>query len=296
MHWSWQRWTLQKAVHTKMSDIAKYHKVWKQQEKLLKPSQISSIHSMCMTTTICIASHLVPPQPRTLKICYQSVKWEKRPSSHSSRSCWLTVKRSNAPLKRQMLNTFANVAKSAKVTRPRKNKQLTAQRNVFGQLILLSLKHEICKEWVNSYPLRPVPWPLYSHKWQHPYEDWQSQVMRALENDSYHVVKPNQRHITYIINGCALFRAQVALPTTFGELTESILDQLPKVELTDFITDKYEALSIKAIERMRRGSTKPHLINGSLIKIPRDWKAFLSCNQNKQSLISFLLKEWKQNK
>ena len=66
----------------------KYHKVWKQQEKLLKPSQISSIHSMCMTTTICIASHLVPPQPRTLrKICYQSVKWGKRPSSHSSNSC-----------------------------------------------------------------------------------------------------------------------------------------------------------------------------------------------------------------
>ena len=27
------------------------------------------------------------------------------------------------------------------------------------------------------------------------------------------------------------------------------------------------------MERMRRGSTKPHLINGSLTKIPRDWKA-----------------------
>ena len=273
-----------------MSDIAKYHKVWKQQEKLVKPSQISSIHSMCMTTTICIASHLVPPQPRTLrKICYQSVKWGKRPSSHSSRSCI------NAPLKRQMLKTFANVAKSAKVTRPRKNKQLTAQRKFFGKLILLSLKLETCKERVNSYPLRPVPWPLATRD-STPMKTDKSQVMHALENDSHHVVKPNQRHITYIINGCALFRAQVTLPTTFGELAESTLDQLPKVELVDFITDKYEALSIKAIERMRRGSTKPHLINGSLTKIPRDWKAFLSCNQNKQSLISFLLKEWKQNK
>ena len=273
-----------------MSDIAKYHKMWKQHEKLLKPSQISSIHSMCMTTTIFIASHLVPPQPRTLrKICYQSVKWGKRPSSHSSRSCI------NAPLKRQMLKTFANVAKSAKVTRPGKNKQLTAQRNVFGQLILLSLKLEICKERVNSYPLRPVPWSLATSD-STPMKTDKSRVMHALKNDSHHVVKPNQRHITCIINGCALFRAQVALPTTFGELAESILDQLPKAELVDFIIDKYEALSIKAIERMRRGSTKPHLINGSLTKIPRDWKAFLSCNQNKQSLISFLLKEWKQNK
>ena len=131
-HWSWQRWTLQKVVHTKMSDIAKYHKMWKQQEKLLKPSQISSIHSMCTTRTICSASHLVPPQPRTLrKICYQPVKWGKRPSPHSSRCIWLTVKSINAPLKRQMLKMFANLAKSAKVTRPRKNKQMTAQQNVF---------------------------------------------------------------------------------------------------------------------------------------------------------------------
>ena len=47
---------------------------------------------------------------------------------------------------------------------------------------------------------------------------------------------------------------------------------------------------------MRRGSAKPHLISGPLTKIPRDWKAFLCCDQNKQSFISFLLKEWQQNK
>ena len=164
-----------------MSDIANYHKVWKQQETLLKPSQISSIHSMCMTTTICIASHLVPQQPRTLrKICYQPVKWGKRPSSHSSRSGWLTVTSINASLKRQMLKTFANLAKSAKVTRPRNTKQLTAQWNVFGQLILLSLKHEICMERVNSYPLGPVPWPLATSDGI-PMKTDKSRVMHALE-------------------------------------------------------------------------------------------------------------------
>ena len=164
-----------------MSDISNYHKVWEQEETLLKPSQISSIHSMCMTTTICIASHLVPQQPRTLrKICYQSVKWGKTPSSHSSRSGWLTVTSINASLKRQMLKTFANLAKSAKVTRPRNNKQLTAQRNVFGQLILLSVKHEICMERVNSYPLGPVPWPLATSDGT-PMKTDKSQVIHALE-------------------------------------------------------------------------------------------------------------------
>lgn len=61
----------------------------------------------------------------------------------------------------------------------------------------------------------------------------------------------------------------------------------------DFITDKYEALSIKSTERMCRGSSKPHLIKGSLTKVP---KTFLSCDKNKQSFVSFLLVEWKNCK
>ena len=144
-----------------------------------------------------------------------SVKWGKRPSPHSSRYGWLTVKSISAPLKRQMLKMFANLAHSAKVTRPRKSKQLTAQQNVFGQVILLSLKHEICMERVNSYPLGPVPWPLVRSVGT-PVKTDKSQLTHALENDSHHVVKPNQRHITYIIDGCALFQVWVALPTTFG--------------------------------------------------------------------------------
>ncbi len=42
--------------------------------------------------------------------------------------------------------------------------------------------------------------------------------------------------------------------------------QLPNVELVDLIIDKCEALSIKAIERKRRGSTKFHPISDELIK------------------------------
>ena len=139
----------------------------------------------------------------------------------------MTVTSINASLKRQMLKTFANLAKSAKVTRPRKNKQLTAQRNVFGQLILLSLKHEICMERVNSYPLGPVPWPLATSDGT-PMKTDKSQMMHALENDSHHVVKPNEdiSHTSSMAVHCAL----VALPITFGEFAESILDQLPKVE------------------------------------------------------------------
>ena len=51
------------------------------------------------------------------------------------------------------MKTFANLAKSVKVTgATKKTKQLTEERNVFGQLILLSL----------SYPLYSATlWDLY---------------------------------------------------------------------------------------------------------------------------------------
>ena len=102
-----------------------------------------------------------------------------------------------------------NVCQSCKICKSDMNKQLTAQRNVFGQLILLSLKHEICMEWVNSYPLGPVPLPLAISD-STPVKTDKSQLTHALENDSHHVVKPNQRHNYHIPHRC------LGLRTTFG--------------------------------------------------------------------------------
>ena len=50
------------------------------------------------------------------------------------------------------------MAKTIKVTgQSEKTKQITSERNVFGQLVVLALKHEISMEKVLSYPLGPVP-------------------------------------------------------------------------------------------------------------------------------------------
>ena len=63
----------------------------------------------------------------------------------------------HAPIKKLRLKTFANLAKTIKVTgQSKKTKQITSERNVFGQLVVLALKHEISMERVLSYPLGPV--------------------------------------------------------------------------------------------------------------------------------------------
>ena len=88
----------------------------------------------------------------------------------------------------------------------------------------------------------------------------------------------------------------MALPTTLRELAESLFEKLPKTLRLDFVTDSYFTQSIKSIERTRRGTAKTHLIKGSSITVPRDWKGFLSNEENKMNFTRFLLDEWKKDK
>ena len=67
----------------------------------------------------------------------------------------------HASVKKQNLKTFANQAKISLVQgKARKNIEITAERNVFGQLVILALQHELSLERVLSYPLGPVRWAL----------------------------------------------------------------------------------------------------------------------------------------
>ena len=57
----------------------------------------------------------------------------------------------DASVKKQNLKTFANQAKISLVQgKARKNIEITAERNVFGQLVILALQHELSLERVLS--------------------------------------------------------------------------------------------------------------------------------------------------
>ena len=202
----------------------------------------------------------------------------------------------NAPIKKQKLKTFASLSKTAKVTAvSKKSKEIKAERNVFGQLVIIALENQISLEKVMTYPLGPVPWALATSDGL-PVKTDKSKLLHALEENSHRVESLDNLSITnYVIDGNALMHAQVALPDTFGELAIKMFDQLPKVPRVDFVTDSYFPLSIKNIERKRRGSDKAHLIKGPLTKVPRNWKSFLSSEENKQNFIKFLLTEWKKD-
>ena len=163
---------------------------------------------------------------------------------------------------------------------------------MFGQLVVLALKHEISMERVLSYPLGPVPASLGAPD-GFPIKTDKAKLLHSLESDSSRADTHSMSH--YVIDGNALLQAQVTLPDTFKELAANVFKQLPKMKRVDFVTDTYLPLSVKGLERERRGTSKGYLIKGPLMKVPRDWKAFMSSKGNKQQLTQFLLSEWRSN-
>lgn len=168
------------------------------------------------------------------------------------------------PIKRQNLKTFASLAKTVKVSgTENKSKQIKAERNVFGQLILLALEHNISMEKVLAYPLGPVPWSLATAD-GFPVKTDKSKLMNSIVPQTSLEQRPNLPRSTYIMDGNALYQSQVSIPKTFADLAESLFDQLPKSPRVDFVTDTYLPMSIKETERTRRGLLKSFLIQADL--------------------------------
>ena len=62
------------------------------------------------------------------------------------------------------------------------------------------------------------------------------------------------------------------------------------------MTDCYHENSVKSFERCRRGVAPTFLLSGPKTKTPRDWKLFMSSDENKTQLIKLLLSEWRRSK
>ena len=106
-----------------------------------------------------------------------------------------------------------------------------------------------------------------------------------------------KNNTVYIVDGNALLQTLSAIPSTFGEVATLTFSSLPQSACVHFVTDTYIEDSIKNCERLRRGSSEDnaYLLRGSATTVPKRWKSYLSCNENKKSLIRFLLKEWESD-
>lgn len=208
----------------------------------------------------------------------------------------LKNKKFHEPLKRQKLQTFKSIQEKIIVTSSQNRLvEIRAERNIFGRALLLSQEREISLEMLLSYPLGPVPWALATADGC-PTKTDKAKLLHALEIKGVVDDPPKVEECIYMIDGMAYFQALISIPETFGELAEIVLSRFPKCKRIDFVADTYSDVSIKNIERLRRGCGETFLIKGPKTKIPRDWKKFLSNGKNKEQLVNILHNEWKQDK
>ncbi|KAL8619062.1 hypothetical protein ACOMHN_020760 [Nucella lapillus] len=197
----------------------------------------------------------------------------------------------HAPLKKVGLKTFASVHKT-KTVRASSNKtiQVAAQRDIFGQLMMISQENNINLQKVMCYPLSPIPWSMATPDGM-PAKTDKSKLMQLLEKEQV-LQDLDRSKCTSIVDGMVLLHSLTALPSTFAELADKVLRCLPASTRVDFVADTYHPDSIKMMKRIRRGQSETFLLSGPNTKVPRDWKKFLSNGENKNQLIEFLLSEW----
>ncbi|GFO25597.1 hypothetical protein PoB_005210200 [Plakobranchus ocellatus] len=70
--------------------------------------------------------------------------------------------RFHKPLTKTKLKTFGSVSKSTQIKSAKNVVKIKAEKNVFGQRLVLSQEYQIVMEKVLKYSLSPVPWPLSS--------------------------------------------------------------------------------------------------------------------------------------
>ena len=156
--------------------------------------------------------------------------------------------------------------------------KLIAQRNVFGQLLLLSQDNNLDLQKVMEYPSGQ----FHGH-WEQlmPIKTDKAVLMHNLEDASSPKSSANERNHIYVIDSNAFFHSLNKIPETFGELARTVFNSLPQMSKVHFLADNYKEDSVKSIERIRRGNSHAYSIAGPLMKTPRVWKEFLKNEDNK---------------
>ena len=89
-------------------------------------------------------------------------------------------------------------------------------------------------------------------------------------------------------DGNALFQSLIGLAPTFGGVSLQMLSQMTQKQNFIFSTDSYHEDSIKGQERARRRTGDQLIIDVPAIRIPNDFKLFLSNDRNKEQLCHVL--------
>ena len=203
------------------------------------------------------------------------------------------------PLPKLKIKTFSSAAKQVQVkSTNEKIVTLTADRELFGRLLVVAKQRDVNLREVLSYELSAVPVAI-AHGDGSLRKTTKSSLMSVLEKNvtALPSLPPSLVPTACVIDAMALIQVmKSATSATFGEMAEQyclhIIRTLSQNSCTrvDLVFDQYREQSIKEGERHKRGesSSLEVRIHSDCTPIPKQWAKYISNPRNKENLADFL--------
>lgn len=201
-------------------------------------------------------------------------------------------------LHKMKLRTFGAMMKESSVKVNKTKVVLKADRNLFARMIVMAQSRLLNIREVLTYELGPLPWSLATADGS-PCKTQKSTLLNILER-GHEPADDVPLNTAFIVDAMAVLQSLSSPAATFGGVAEQIFHVLaanlrgPGARV-DFVIDQYQAQTIKASERQRRGAERGSIrvhIQSSSQKLPIQWKKFLSNSSNKKDFLHFLAAEW----
>ena len=151
-----------------------------------------------------------------------------------------------------------------------------------------------------KHSLGPLPWSLAAVDGSHAKAT--KSKLAELTEKGIDALEGEPDAAVWILDAMAILQALTNIPLTFADLADQVFSVVMHMGSNavgiDFVADRYPKVSIKGLERLKRGlpgSLTVRLESGAQ-RCPRQWKNFLSSGKNKEALISFFVKEWQGQK
>ncbi|KAG1650017.1 hypothetical protein GQR58_028409 [Nymphon striatum] len=202
------------------------------------------------------------------------------------------------PIKKQNLQTFTVLQKNTVVNAGTNREMiLKADNRVFGNMLLIAQSRKLDMKDVLQYPLGPKPWALANADGTLK-KTGKATLGKHLEKEVANVDVPSGSCAT-IVDAMAIVQMIPGENMTFDELSDAILKKIFNdgrgSGRIDVVFDLYQDQSIKAAERINRGSKCGIMFNqikpGHRIK---NWKRILASTESKAKLTIFLAENWKE--
>ena len=197
------------------------------------------------------------------------------------------------------IKTFSSTTRKVKLkASDEKITTLSADRELFGRLLIVANARQVNLKEVMSYELSPIPYALTYHDGSLR-KTTKSQLADILEKnvEVFPHIQSTPSNTVYIMDGMAVVQMmKSAKAATFGELAVKYYDfftsplSTRKCKSVHVVFDQYVENSIKSVERSRRGTSSALevLIRGPHTPVPKQWGKYITNPKNKKNLCDFI--------